>query len=766
MAAPREYSGRGFILGGVTDETPDWLGSYEAGFEGAQRQQETSLRKLEAKQRMGQSAAEEARRAQRFGWDTADRLREEEAWATTDSTLPGLQTQPGPAFGPMDPVNLPPAQAPSPGLIGGNASNQPVALTRDQFVKMLPEWAGLESQAGLPPGFLERTAMLESSNGTNFREGSQYIGIFQIGNAVAKDFGVTPEQLKDPRINAQVAAKLAARNLRQLREGLGREPQPWELYLAHQQGAGGALALLRSPNQSAVEALTAAHGGDRAKAIEIITANGGNPQMTAGQFAQVWASKYGGGVTGAPGLSGGPAVAGPNAFPAYEPNPQESPVEGYYRGAEADATKRSALQTIEGQLTWGASSSPIMDFGRQFLGTIEGNEQLAASKQQNAAALEWYRSPGVQEWLLSNPQALTAATENPLAFYQQYKDQAIAAPTSAPSEKGDLPAGLITDTPAYQAPAATGQVTINANGVPVTGAPAAPQQAGLPTEPAVLPPSGVTGEVMPRVSRDDFAGLQQPGQGSIGQQIMRTPAGQQAVLPDMGAYLVEPAKIGADLFEMQQMRAALERDYAEAVRFRDRATMMEIRNKAVQIDAATRMLTNLQSVAKMQAGDDNAMAQELSRMTGGRLRIQPVQPNGTYNVFYDGRMIYENVSKDAFMAALRSEFDAQYQAQVAELKKLRDERETKLFEGQIEESKEITKQTADMHKLIAVEVAKAGLRPDEYNFSVVGDYVYAIPKSGGAAKVFTMAPDTDIYGQPTDRMVLKEYGTQSAVPVQ
>jgi len=34
-----------------------------------------------------------------------------------------------------------------------------------------------------------------------------------------------------------------------MQNALGREPQPWELYMAHQQGAGGAANLLRGdPN--------------------------------------------------------------------------------------------------------------------------------------------------------------------------------------------------------------------------------------------------------------------------------------------------------------------------------------------------------------------------------------------------------------------------------------------------------------------------------------------------------------------------------------
>jgi len=46
---------------------------------------------------------------------------------------------------------------------------------------------------------------------------------------------------------------------------------------------------------------------------------------------------------------------------------------------------------------------------------------------------------------------------------------------------------------------------------------------------------------------------------------MRAPPGQQAALPDSGQYMVEPAKINSDLFELQQARKHPERQYADAV---------------------------------------------------------------------------------------------------------------------------------------------------------------------------------------------------------
>ena len=217
MAAPQQYSGKGFILGGVTDTTPDWLGSYNAGVDTAILQNTARLGQQQTRQNMAENAAAEQRRATNFANEQADRARIEQGWAQEGGTLPGLQTQQGPALGPLPGLEIPAPRAPRPGLMEQGATTPaPGAITSDQRTQMLPEWARLEQAAGLPNNYLETISMLESSGGTNVGTG-QYTGIFQIGPEVAADFGVTPEQLRDPRVNAQVAAKLAARNAAALR---------------------------------------------------------------------------------------------------------------------------------------------------------------------------------------------------------------------------------------------------------------------------------------------------------------------------------------------------------------------------------------------------------------------------------------------------------------------------------------------------------------------------------------------------------------------
>jgi hypothetical protein len=285
--------------------------------------------------------------------------------------------------------------------------------------------------------------------------------------------------------------------------------------------------------------------------------------------------------------------------------------------------------------------------------------------------------------------------------------------------------------------------------------------------------------VVPALTREDFAGINAPGQGTITQQIMRTPAGQQASLPDSGQYMVEPAKIRSDLFELQQASKLLEQQYAEAVRFRDRDRMVEIRQKHAEIGAATRLAENMQSIAALQAGDVNKVSQVLSRLTGGQVRIQP-RSDGKYNVFYNGKMTYEGVTKDAFIAALRSEYDAQYQAQVAAALKQQDEIDMKVLESKLKTNENVTKETAIAYKDIAVKKFEAEIRQrfPKYNVTTATGadnepILWVTPENGGAPVQFGVEPvravDGSIMvepdGQPKTKLVRRDINN-STVPVQ
>lgn len=76
--------------------------------------------------------------------------------------------------------------------------------------------------------------------------------------------------------------KFTEANRAGLRSALGRDPTPGELYLAHQQGLGGAVKLLQNPNAPAVTVVGA----------DAVRLNGGTPNMTAQQFADKWINTF------------------------------------------------------------------------------------------------------------------------------------------------------------------------------------------------------------------------------------------------------------------------------------------------------------------------------------------------------------------------------------------------------------------------------------------------------------------------------------------
>jgi hypothetical protein len=159
------------------------------------------------------------------------------------------------------------------------------------------DFTTLEAENGLPQGYLERTAFLESrGNPSAQNPDSSAGGLFQQIDDNARAYGV--KDRFDPVQSTDGAVDFAVDNMRILTTALGREPTAAELYLAHQQGGEGARRLLANPNAKAVDIVGA-------KAVRL---NGGNVDMTANEFASLWLDKFNNTKTTAP-TAGTPANA-------------------------------------------------------------------------------------------------------------------------------------------------------------------------------------------------------------------------------------------------------------------------------------------------------------------------------------------------------------------------------------------------------------------------------------------------------------------------
>lgn len=155
---------------------------------------------------------------------------------------------------------------------------------------------------GFDPAVAVRIRQLENGSGDpqarpvkNGKRLSSAHGVFQITDSTWQGLG------GGDRNNVGRQVELGIENLVReaagLRQTLGREPDGWEIYLAHQQGQGGARALLGNPGQDAIATLTTVleksnPGRGAQLARQAVLNNGGREGMTAAEFAGLWRSRF------------------------------------------------------------------------------------------------------------------------------------------------------------------------------------------------------------------------------------------------------------------------------------------------------------------------------------------------------------------------------------------------------------------------------------------------------------------------------------------
>lgn len=167
------------------------------------------------------------------------------------------------------------AKAPigTPDLVRGNQPN----LIRGGAVQ--DRIAQEASAVGYPVAAALATADVESSMGTAAdRAESQYKGVFQLGDKEWQSVGGGDRS--DQSLQIIRGVQLLAQRKQELATRLGREPEDWEVYLAHNQGVAGAASLIENPQMSAGAAVTRAGGAP----VNISGNFQGNPNAPASQF--------------------------------------------------------------------------------------------------------------------------------------------------------------------------------------------------------------------------------------------------------------------------------------------------------------------------------------------------------------------------------------------------------------------------------------------------------------------------------------------------
>jgi hypothetical protein len=243
-------------------------------------------------------------------------------------------------------------------ILGGGASPTPAAAPVADAGTSAPLSSAISaasSKYGVDPSYLTRVASVESGGDVNAANpNSSARGPFQFINSTAQQYGLTNPN--DPVASADAAARLTLDNRNALTQALGREPTQGELYLAHQQGAGGAIKILQNPNAPVSSAV-----GDTAAAL-----NGGAPGMTGGQFAQKWTSRF-------PGNAAAPAqVAQAGQDSTIPANAQ--PAQGFAIPGQPASAQPAGKPTMQ-QLA-AAISNPWLSKGQQAVATALYQQRL------------------------------------------------------------------------------------------------------------------------------------------------------------------------------------------------------------------------------------------------------------------------------------------------------------------------------------------------------------------------------------------------------
>lgn len=144
--------------------------------------------------------------------------------------------------------------------------------------------------ANISPELALVVVALESGGDPNAKNPkSSAHGLFQFLDETWKDVGGGDRRDVPTQIRNGVAYLKKVEG--ELTTNLRRRPQPWEVYLGHQQGPAGATALLTAgPGVTAIDALTPVLGPERARAA--VLNNGGTARMTAADFAGRWQRKF------------------------------------------------------------------------------------------------------------------------------------------------------------------------------------------------------------------------------------------------------------------------------------------------------------------------------------------------------------------------------------------------------------------------------------------------------------------------------------------
>ena len=150
-------------------------------------------------------------------------------------------------------------------------------------------------------------------------------------------------------------------------------------------------------------------------------------------------------------------------------------------------------------------------------------------------------------------------------------------------------------------------------------------------------------------------------------------------------------------------------------------------------------------------GDPRDMQYQIFEMSKGRLKLQP-RSDGKYNLLLDNKVNREGVSKEQLAAEMRSSFDSEFKALVAEQRKAQIELQKKTVEAGLDVYKETKKQSVQQIRELTNKLAELQYKRDNPRVRLEktqdGAGFIEYDEAGNIRAYLTTEPEIGVDGKP------------------
>ena len=127
-------------------------------------------------------------------------------------------------------------------------------------------------------------------------------------------------------------------------------------------------------------------------------------------------------------------------------------------------------------------------------------------------------------------------------------------------------------------------------------------------------------------------------------------------------YITETIRINLERQRLQQSYNRLQSEFRAAVAARDREGASRLSREAEGVVEQLQYLDGMHAITRLWVGDIGALAHQMYAASGNRMQLQP-RSDGTFNIYLDGQVVSQGITRQQLENSARSLFDTRYRKQ-------------------------------------------------------------------------------------------------------